>query len=125
MSGILLMAVAGALGTLARYGVGLWAHRLLGPAFAWGTLAANLAGCFAIGLLMPLLAAGLLFRDARIVLAIGFLGAFTTFSTFGWETFNYIETGNARLAMVNVAANLVLGLACVWLGWLAGRQIAT
>ncbi|MCC7479489.1 fluoride efflux transporter CrcB [bacterium] len=120
----LWIAVGGVCGTLARYGLSLAMHRALGERFAWGTLSVNLLGCFLIGLLMQLgLSGSLISRELRAALGIGFMGAFTTFSTFGYETLSYIQDGNWRLALLNAAANLVLGLLLVWLGMLAGRGL--
>ncbi len=124
MSNILAIAAAGALGTLARYGLSGLAHQLLGARFAWGTLAANLLGCLILGALMQLaLTTDALPPGWRVPLAIGFCGAFTTFSTFGYETLRFIEDGAWGLAVGNVAANLLGGLALVWLGFVAARAL--
>ena len=63
-------------------------------------------------------------HPVRLLVAVGFLGAFTTFSTFGYETFRYLQDGAANLALLNVSANLVLGLGAVWLGWWLARWLA-
>ena len=60
-------------------------------------------------------------HPVRMLLAVGFLGAFTTFSAFGWETFRYLQDGTHHLALLNVSANLLLGLGGVWLGWWVAR----
>lgn len=118
------IALGGIAGTLARYGVSLLMQRWLGSGFAWGTLAVNLLGCFLIGLIMHVgLSSTMISRELRVALTIGFMGAFTTFSTFGYETLRFIQDGSLRLALLNVAANLVGGLLLVWLGTVAGRAI--
>ncbi len=118
------IALGGVCGTLARYGVSLALHKLLGERFAWGTLGVNLLGCFLIGLLMQVgLGGKLISSELRMTLGIGFMGAFTTFSTFGYETLRFIQDGSWRLALLNIAANLILGLALVWLGTILGRAI--
>lgn len=120
----LLIAAAGAIGAVARYGVGLWVHRILGHNFAFGTLAVNVLGCLLLGILFSLEATTTwVSPPLRLLAAVGFLGAFTTFSAFGFETFRYLQNGATHLAALNVAANLVLGLGAVWLGWTGSRWL--
>ena len=91
----LAIGLAGALGALARYGLSGWVHRFAGPDFPAGTLAVNLAGCFVLGLLTELARhVGWVSPEVRVWVGIGFLGAFTTFSTFGVETFRAAEAGD-------------------------------
>jgi len=119
---ILLLALAGAVGTLSRYGLSGWAYRLFGERFPWGTLVVNVIGCFLLGLAMHVgTATELIPRSARLAMTVGFLGAFTTFSTFGFETHRYMESGAFLPAFANVAANVVLGFAAVWAGTGLGR----
>jgi CrcB protein len=105
------IAIAGALGALCRWAISRGGQTLFGAGFAWGTLIVNVLGCFLIGFLMY---AGLntdkFPEPARSALAIGFLGAMTTFSTFSYETIGYLEDGSWALAGCNIAANLVIGL---------------
>ena len=120
---VAIVAGCGALGAVARYFASGWAHLLLGRHFAWGTLLVNLVGCFLLGLLAHVAEeTRLLHPAARAGLAVGFLGAFTTYSTFGLETFRYLEANNFAAAGTNVAANLVLGLAAVWAGLTLARM---
>ncbi len=122
---ILLIAVAGAAGAVSRYGVGLWAHRQLGGHFAFGTLLVNVLGCLLFGFVLELEAqTDWIGTSGRLFLTVGFFGAFTTFSTFGFETLKYLQAGDHQLAFLNVAANLVLGLLAVWLGWTLARLAA-
>lgn len=118
---LVALAIGGGAGTLCRYGVTMLALRTLGPRFAFGTLIANVLGCFLLGFLMHLLAESeAASRALRLALTTGFLGGFTTFSTFGYETVRYWESGAASLALANVAANVLLGI----LGTVAGLLVA-
>ncbi len=119
---LFLVAIAGAAGAVSRYVVGLGAVRILGPHFPYATLLVNVLGCLLLGLLLEVEQnTTLVSQPTRLFLAVGFLGAFTTFSTFGYETFTQLNNGTVRLALINVSANLVLGLAAVWLGWWLAR----
>lgn len=111
------IAVAGAAGALARYGLSGLMHRFLGAGFPWGTLAVNLAGCFLLGLLLEVSRqSGWVSPGFRTVAGIGFLGAFTTFSTFGVETYRSLESGDWLVAALNVLANVIGGLLLVAAG---------
>ena len=124
MRAVILIAVAGAAGAVSRYGVGLWAQRQLGSHFAFGTLIVNVLGCLLLGLVLEMESqTEWVGTSWRLFLAIGFMGAFTTFSTFGFETLKFMQAGNHQLAMLNVAANLILGLLAVWLGWMLARAM--
>lgn len=125
MREILLLALAGALGAVARHGVGLLAARLLGPGFPWGTLLVNVSGSFALGVLVQIGAStDWLPPQARLALATGLLGAFTTFSTFSVETVRLAESSGWGWALGNVGANLLLGLAAAGVGiWVARATI--
>jgi len=117
-----LVGVAGAGGAMARYGVGLAAGRLLSHHTAVGTLIVNILGCLLLGAVLELERhTDLVSPSVRLLLAVGFLGSFTTFSAFGYETFRYLQDGLTHLAVGNVAANLVLGMVAVWLGWGVSR----
>ncbi len=124
MQGTFLVGLAGAFGAMSRYGVGIVAERLLGAHFAFGTLAVNVLGCLALGFLLELeRGTDLISHPMRLLFAVGFLGAFTTFSTFGYETLRYFQSGSTHLAVLNISANLLLGLAAVWLGFLGARSV--
>ena len=118
---LLLVAVGGALGSVARYGATLGVNRWAGPAFPWGTLFVNIAGSFLIGLLMVwVLKAGEARENARLLLVTGLMGGFTTFSSFSWETWRLIEDG--RLAWAG--ANVLLSVAVCLLATAAGGALA-
>jgi CrcB protein len=122
---ILAIGFAGFAGAVARYVVGGWVYRWLPATFPYGTLAVNLLGSMLLGAVMELGAARTaLDPNLRLVLGVGFLGAFTTFSTFSLETMNLLREGSYLMAGVNVAANLVLCLTAVWLGITLVRLLA-
>ena len=125
----LLVGLGGAVGALTRYGVGLAAARVLGKGFPWGTLIVNVAGCFAMGIVLEVIAdleahspEGLTasIRQQLILwhklVAIGFLGGLTTFSSFGGDTMRELLGGHAGGAIANVAANTIFSLTAVWCG---------
>ena len=115
----------GALGAISRYAISGWVPQWFGTGFPYGTLVVNVVGCFLLGVVMylGLTTTSVMSETTRTVLAIGFLGSFTTFSTFGYETFRYLEDGARWLAFVNVAANVLLGLAAVWAGLALARTV--
>lgn len=129
MRDVLLVAIGGSLGALARYGVGLAAGHWLGKGFPWGTLAVNVAGCFAMGIVLKLLADLEAHSPETLTpavhaqfslwhkgVAIGFLGGLTTFSTFSGDTLRELQGGQPLIALGNVAANVLLSLLAVWAG---------
>ena len=125
MREIALIATFGALGALARYGTNVLAARLLGDGFAFGTLAVNVVGCFLLGLVVAVANQQVPNHALwRAALGVGFLGALTTFSTFGFETFVFLEKQRYALAALNISANLLIGLLCVWAGMALGRAIS-
>ncbi len=121
---VLGVALAGALGALARYGVSIGALRWFGASFPFGTLIVNLAGCLCLGFLAELaLEDPAMAARTRAIVGTGFFGAFTTFSTFGVETFRAIEAGDWGVAAANVGLNVVVGLLAVSLGFTLARQL--
>ena len=124
MREIVLIAVSGAMGSVCRYLVSGWSYSLLGDRFAYGTLVVNIIGCFLVGFIMEVgIISEAFSRATRIAITIGFLGAFTTFSTLGYETIRYIEDGAMWLAFANVASHIVLGGLAVWVGLIAGKSM--
>src|SRR5206468_2011815 len=119
------LAVAGALGTLVRYWLSGLVHRYCKETFPFGTLAVNLVGCLLIGLFMDLVREHQAFGpETRVVIVVGLLGGFTTFSAFGYETIELVRGGSLLLAALNVGGNVVVDLAAVWLGGVAGRALS-
>ena len=118
MNQVLLVALGGALGSVARYGAGMAAARLFGVGFPWGTLFVNALG----GLLIGVLAArtGPENETLRLLIGVGVLGGFTTFSTFSLESVRMLEH-QAPLALVYVLTSLVLALGGCWTGLTLGR----
>jgi len=122
MKYLLWMAVAGAAGTIARFMVAGWVQQLGGTRFPWGTLAVNLIGCFLFGLIFALIEDRVTISErVRHIALIGFMGAFTTFSTFGFETVTFLREQQWWLAVGNVLAQNVGGILCVVLGLAVAR----
>ena len=115
--------MGGAIGSLLRYLVGAWVQGLLGPAFPWSTLFVNALGSLLIGAVVRLSLEGALSGEARLFLAMGVLGGFTTFSTFSYETLILLQDGEALKALVYVLANLFLGLFLAYLGYRLGSML--
>jgi len=121
---VALVALGGAIGSVARYGVGALAAQLLGAAFPWGTLFVNLSGSFLIALVMHVALAGTsVSLELRIFLTTGIMGGFTTYSTFNYETIRLMQDGSLGLAAVNLAATVVVCLLAGGLGVLVCRAI--
>lgn len=118
----MVIALGGALGALARYAVTGPILGKLGHRFPWGVLAVNLVGCFFIGLVMyAYLQRGETDDRLRLFFVAGFLGSLTTFSAFGFDTFELLRDGYPGLAIANVLTNVVLGTGLVVVGWQVGR----
>ena len=118
------VCLAGAIGTGARYAVGLWAEGRLGSAFPYGTLIVNVVGCFLIAVVMQTAASVATFPPTlRFALATGFLGGFTTYSSFGYETTRLAQDGARGAALANFAATTVACFLAVLLGLAAARAI--
>ena len=115
---ILFVAFGGALGSVSRYLLGTWIQSVSKSIdFPFGTLTVNLIGCFVIGFLSQLAEArGVFTSESRALVFVGILGGFTTFSSFGNDTINLLRDGDTFNALANVGANVILGLALVWLG---------
>ncbi len=114
-----MIGSGGFLGALARYGLGGFVQRQLPPtAFPYGTLAVNLLGCLLIGVIAGLAETRqLLGQEFRAFALIGLLGGFTTFSTFGYETFAMLRAEEYVRAASNIGMHVALGVALVWLGY--------
>ena len=119
------VGAGGFFGAIMRFGVTGLVHRFASFAtFPWGTLVVNVAGCLAIGALAGAAESRQLFSpDTRLFLLIGLLGGFTTFSTFGFETFTMVRDAQRFAALGNVLLHLGLGLPAVWLGYSLLRAV--
>ncbi len=120
---ILLVGAGGFLGSILRYVLSGWAHRILdNPWFPYGTLVVNVTGSLAIGFLAGLADSRSLFSsEARLFVFIGLLGGFTTFSSLTIETFSLARSAQLLAAAMNVTLQIFLGLVAVWLGNLLAR----
>ena len=122
MTEVLLIGIAGAIGAVSRYGVGVAVARFwTGPPLLLATLMVNVLGCFLIGLLMQSPGSAVfIHRHFRIAVTVGFLGAFTTFSAFSHETTSLIEAKLWLMAVGNIGANVILAIAAttagIWIG---------
>lgn len=121
---VALLTLGGALGALMRYGLGGAVHRVCGTHFPFGTLTINVLGCFLIGFLGVLHQEKYLFGpNIRLFLMIGVLGAFTTFSSFGYETWELVKADEWMKAGLNVVLSVVLSFLGLWIGVILGRAI--
>ncbi|MGB1297921.1 MAG: fluoride efflux transporter CrcB [Psychrobium sp.] len=122
MNNLLLIAAGGALGALSRYGLSQLAINVFGKGFPFGTLIANFVGSLLMGLLFALIESESLMPQTKIALGIGFLGAFTTFSTFSLDTVLMIQAGELQKALINILGNVLLCLTAVFIGlWLGSK----
>jgi CrcB protein len=121
---ILAISIGAILGANARYFLGRFVAERMGVAFPYGTLIINVSGSFLIGLLLAIVTERVVGPAwIRPALAIGFLGSYTTFSTFSYETLRLVENGSMMAAGVNVAVSVAASLIAVYLGTLLGRAL--
>ena len=118
----LLIAIGGALGTLARYWVGSTIASRMGTKFPYGTFVINMTACVIIGFSLSFFGRRTELNPAwRFLIPVGFVGAYSTFSTFEWETFVHLQTGDFLIAALYVSLSVLLGLLAVWLGVVLAR----
>ena len=118
----LMIAIGGALGSIARYLVGSAVANRMGVRFPYGTFVINLTACVIIGFSLTLMSRRTEMNPAwRFLIPIGFVGAYSTFSTFEWETFTSLQTGAYLIAVLYVTLSCLLGLLAVWAGVLLAR----
>jgi CrcB protein len=121
---ILYIALFGAAGCLARYYLSGWVYGLLGTAMPYGTFAVNVLGAFLVGLVMEFsLRGSLVSPELRVGLTIGFLGGFTTFSTFSYETYRLMESAQFLRALANASLSVVVCLVFTYVGIAAARHL--
>jgi len=119
----LLILIGGGAGAVARYVAASAIMTRFGGKFPLGTLIINVTGSFAIGFLMTVLTERYKVDPAwRLFLVVGFLGGYTTFSSFEWETYTSIRDGGFWAGIVNVVASVVIGYVAVWAGAILGRR---
>ena len=117
------VGVGGFLGAIARYALGTYIGGRYGLRFPLGTFIINVSGSFLIGLILTLLARTTASAYWRYLIPIGFIGAYTTFSTFEYETLRAIQEGQLMTGFLNVALSLVVGFIAVWVGAELGRVL--
>lgn len=126
MQKYLYIALGGALGSIARFWVGSTIASRLGARFPYGTFAINIAACVIIGFTLTYFGRHVELNPAwRFLIPVGMVGAFSTFSTYEWETFSSLRSGAFLLAAVYAVGSLVLGLVAVWGGSLLGDALAS
>ena len=117
MQKYLLIALGGALGAVARYWVGSTVGSRLGIRVPFGTMIVNLSACLALGFTLTWLGQRMEISNAwRYLISVGFIGAYSTFSTYEWETLETLRSGAYVLAGAYTVGSLILGLAAVWCG---------
>lgn len=120
----LVIGIGGFLGANARYLMAEWAAQRFGAAFPYGTFIINISGSFILGLFMAFLQdRAFIHPNYRLFFAIGFLGAYTTFSTFTYESLRLIQDGSILLGFANVFGSMIVGLLGVFLGFGLGRLL--
>jgi fluoride exporter len=118
------VALGGALGSLARYTLGAWIYSRMGTKFPYGTFVINITACIIVGFSLAFLGKRSELNPAwRFLLPVGFVGAYSTFSTFEWETFSNLQTGAFLIAALYVVLSLFLGLVGVWCGVFIAKVI--
>ncbi|MDT8282831.1 MAG: fluoride efflux transporter CrcB [Gammaproteobacteria bacterium] len=121
---LIFIAGGGAIGAVSRYGAALGVYSIFGRGFPYGTLFVNVVGSLLMGMLsIMLLERFNLGPEWRAAILVGFLGSFTTFSTFSIETLNLLEQGDINRALLNMGLSLVLCIIAVWFGVSIGRQL--
>lgn len=119
----LYILIGSGIGGVMRYSLSKWVYSLSSGSFPAGTLVVNLCGCFIIGFLTGIFEHWVISPNMRLFLFVGILGGFTTFSTFGLETFNLLREAEIRLALYNLLFNGVLGIILVIAGYILAQLI--
>ncbi|HVB86331.1 MAG TPA: fluoride efflux transporter CrcB [Candidatus Dormibacteraeota bacterium] len=125
MTKYLIVALGGAIGSMLRFWAGGYVSGRLGTRFPYGTFVINITASFLIGFIMTVLAERThLSPSLRYLLVVGFLGGYSTFSSFEYETFRVFEDGEFLITALNVALSVGVGFVAVWIGAITGRAIA-
>lgn len=114
---IISISTGAVIGALGRYFVGDWAHKYLPADFPYGTMVVNLSGCLVIGILWGMFEKFEFSSNLRLFLFIGILGSYTTFSSFGLETFNLLRDGEIKFSLINMLASNIFGVILVFAGY--------
>ena len=123
MKALLFVAMGGALGAVLRYSIPSGIYHWFGRSYPYGTLVVNVLGSLAIGLLSILLVQKFnVSQELKLGLVVGLLGAFTTFSTFSWDTLHLLEQGFVQRAFLNVFLNVFVCIAAAWIGAVWARS---
>ena len=120
---MLLVAAGGAIGAAARYLSGLWIAARFGAGFPWGTFFVNVTGSFLIGIVLVLVERGTLPAGARLFVAVGVCGGYTTFSSFSYETLQLLNVGDVGPVLLNIFGQVILCLLAVYLGVVFARAL--
>lgn len=124
MNKYLLVGLGGCLGSILRFWAGTYISQRMGARFPYGTFIINITGSFLIGLVVTLLAEKAHWNPSfRYLIPVGFIGGYTTFSTFELETLQSFRDGEFLIAFLNVLLSVVVGFIAVWLGAVAGRAL--
>jgi CrcB protein len=118
-----MIAIGGALGALARYQLAAMIQQRAGVGFPWGTFSVNVTGCFVMGIATTMLTERVVSPNLQFLIPVGFIGAYTTFSTFELETFRAMADGAFAIAGLNVLGSVAAGYVSLWLGVVLTRLI--